>query len=106
MVTSSCVVPQGPLLTVQRSVTLPVTRPVTAVVALFALAIVAVPLTTVQMPCAGAATALAAITVEPAPQRLWSAPASAAATAGSKSVTRTSSVVALPGQGPLEVDHR
>ena len=68
MAISSDVLPHGPLFTVQRSTVVPMGSPETAVLAAFALAKVAAPLTTVHVPTAGAPAALPASVAVDAPQ--------------------------------------
>ena len=64
--------------------------------------IVAVPLTSVQLPVAGARGALAAsVACGLLPQMFWSGPALADGADWSYTITATWSVVMLPAQGPL-----
>ena len=59
-ITSDVGAPHGPLLMVQRNVTVPMPRPVTVVVGLLGVVIVPVPFTTFQTPVLGDAGVLPA----------------------------------------------
>ena len=93
---------QGPLLMVQRYTFAPNAIPETVVVGLVAFAKVPVPLTTVQVPLAGAVAAFAARDTETTgAHRFWAGPAFAAAAFRSNTLMTTSSVGEFGGHGPL-----
>ncbi len=97
--------PQAPLFTVHWNTCVPTGRPVIWVVAEFAFVMVPVPLTSVQVPVAGAGADVAFIvTPLPGVQMAWSGPAFAVAP-GVNTVTTTSSCV-IAAHGPLSMLHR
>ena len=102
MVTWSVVMPQAPLLMLQRRIFTPMLSPLTVAVGDATSLKVAVPCTTdhdpVARPLAGVAFITAVLLV---PQRLWSVPASAACALPLNSSTFTTSLVTPLGHTPL-----
>ena len=81
---------QGPLLTAHWNTFTPTARPLTTVIDAFGVAIVPLPLTSVQVPLAGKMMLLPVSVVEViGVQSCWSGPAFAVGTLGSKTNTVT-----------------